>query len=59
MNKGQRERLKAKNAVDNWSLKENPLILTCTKCKKYNTILHPERLYMNCAYCDNPNYIKQ
>jgi hypothetical protein len=67
MDKGQRIRLKEKNAEDNWTLKSNEYILKCTKCRKYNTIFNTNnknntnntnQKYMNCSFCGNPNYIK-
>ena len=68
MDKGQRIRLKEKNAEDNWTLKTNQFILKCTKCRKYNTIFNNtntsntnsnnNQKYMNCCFCGNPNYIK-
>jgi predicted ATP-dependent serine protease len=69
MDKGQRIRLKEKNAEDNWTLKTNQFILKCTKCRKYNTIPNTNsnntnntnntnQKYMNCSFCGNPNYIK-
>lgn len=65
MDKGQRIRLKEKNAEDNWTLKTNQFILKCSKCRKYNTICNTNtnnkinnQKYMNCFFCGNPNYIK-
>jgi len=68
MDKGQRIRLKEKNAEDNWTLKSNEYILKCSKCRKYNTIFNTNNInntnnnrnqkYMNCSFCGNPNYIK-
>ena len=73
MDKGQRIRLKEKNAEDNWTLKSNEYILKCSKCRKYNTIFNTNnnntnntnntnsntnQKYMNCSFCGNPNYIK-
>jgi len=58
MDKGHRERIKNKNHDMNWTLRNNPYIFSCSKCKKYNSVIN-EQLYINCAYCGNPNYIKK
>jgi DNA-directed RNA polymerase subunit RPC12/RpoP len=58
MEKGQRIRLKDKNATENWTLKANKFILSCSRCKKYNNILDHQLNYINCIYCGNPNYLK-
>lgn len=59
MDKSHRIRLKHKNPVDNWTLRENKHMVVCTKCKRYNTIINACDLYINCIYCGNPNFINK
>lgn len=57
MDKGHRLYIKNKN-ISEWTLRNNPIIFSCTKCKKYNSIL-TNNIFTNCVYCGNPNYIKK
>lgn len=57
MDKGHRLYIKNKN-VSEWTLRNNPIIFSCTKCKKYNSII-TNNIFTNCVYCGNPNYIKK
>jgi len=56
---------KQKTDFNSWSISYLTEIFQCSKCKKRNTITHglngEERKpkHQNCAYCGNPNYIKQ
>jgi hypothetical protein len=56
---------KQKTDFNSWSISYLTQIFQCSKCKKRNTItpcLNCEERkpkHQNCAYCGNPNYIKQ
>jgi transcription elongation factor Elf1 len=56
---------KQKTDFNSWSISYLKEIFQCSKCKKRNTIVsslnNEERKtkHQNCAYCGNPNYIKQ
>jgi DNA-directed RNA polymerase subunit RPC12/RpoP len=59
MDKSHRTRLKNKNIVDNWTLRENKRMTVCIKCKRYNSIINASDVYINCMYCGNPNFINK
>jgi DNA-directed RNA polymerase subunit RPC12/RpoP len=63
-----RDNMKQKTDFNNWSISYLRDIYQCGKCKKRNTIVFSsnnivlqqqkrEKLYQNCLYCGNPNYV--
>ena len=63
-----RDNMKQKTDFNNWSISYLRDIYQCGKCKKRNTIIFSsnnivlqqqkrEKLYQNCLYCGNPNYV--
>lgn len=63
-----RDNRKQKTDFNNWSISYLRDIYQCGKCKKRNTIVlstnnivlyqqKREKLYQNCLYCGNPNYV--
>ena len=54
MERSHREMIKHKNN-DYWTLRNNPHVLVCKKCKKYNTIINSQKV-INCSYCGSLNY---
>jgi hypothetical protein len=60
-----RKEIKQKTDFNNWSISYLTEIFQCSKCKKRNNVASSltseERKpkHQNCAYCGNPNYIKQ
>jgi hypothetical protein len=60
--------MKQKTEFNNWSISYLSEIYQCSKCKKRNTVIFSsnnltsqkgkrEKLYQNCLYCGNPNYV--
>jgi hypothetical protein len=71
MNKTNRQDMRQKTDFNNWSISYLRDIYQCCKCKKRNTILltstttttanntnqNGAKLFQNCLYCGNPNYV--
>ena len=58
MDKSHRNHIKEKNN-EYWTLRNNVSIITCKKCKKYNSIINENDPIIQCLYCGNLNYIKK
>lgn len=58
MDKSHRNHIKEKNN-EYWTLRNNVFMITCKKCKKYNSIINQNKPILQCVYCGNLNYIKK
>jgi hypothetical protein len=66
INKLNKPELNEKTDFNNWSITYLREVIQCSKCKKRNTIVknsaftfsHNQRMFQNCMFCGNPNYIK-
>ena len=61
-----RKDINQKTDFNKWSISYLTEIFQCSRCKKRNNVVlssnnNQERTtkFQNCAYCGNPNYIKQ
>ena len=41
--------------INNISISNLINIFKCTRCNKYNNVIHPP--VQNCLFCGNPNYV--
>jgi hypothetical protein len=70
MNKTNRQDMNQKTDFNSWSISYLKDIYQCSKCKKRNQIVmqsntctsnntNPkiQKLFQNCLYCGNPNYV--
>ena len=63
-----RQEINQKTEFNRWSISYLQEIFQCSKCKKRNTLFLSSKqyeeykklnkLYQNCSYCGNPNFIK-